>query len=277
VQWWCSAQGVAWDWSWRAYPGVWLFIASLGVALWYVHRRAEARARPWRVSLLGQGLLALWIALDWPVGALGGGYLASMHMLQFMLIALVAPPLLLLGVHDEVWERIERRGAPRWLAAATAPLIGLISLNAVVVLTHLPALADPLMASQLGSFAIDMAWLVSGTLFWWPLIADSPARPRFSPPVRIGYLILGIMFSPVTIALAAVLVFNEHPLFGTFELAPRVNSLDSVADHQIAGLLMSVGGAVITVIGMTTIFFRWARESEGVRGPDAPRELHRPA
>jgi putative membrane protein len=268
---------VAWDWSWRAYPGVWLFIATLAVALWHVHRRAGARARPWRVSLLGQGLLALWIALDWPVGALGGGYLASMHMLQFMLIALVAPPLLLLGIHDEVWERLRQRGVPRWLSAATAPLIGLISLNGVVVLTHLPTLADPLMATQLGSFVIDIAWLVSGTLFWWPLIAEAPARSRFSPPVRIGYLILGIMFSPVTIALAAVLVFNEHPLFATFELAPRVNSLDSVADHQIAGLLMSVGGTAITVIGMTTIFFRWARESEGVSGPDAPRELHRPA
>jgi putative membrane protein len=269
--------GVVWDWGWRAYPGVWLFIATLGLALWQVHRHAGARAQPWRVSLLAQGLVALWIALDWPVGALGGGYLASMHMLQFLLIALVAPPLLLLGIHQEVWHRLNTRGVPRWLAAATAPLMGLIVLNAVVVLTHLPAIADPLMATQLGSFAIDLAWLVSGTLFWWPLVAPAPARPRFTHPVKMGYLILGIMFSPVTIALAAVLVFNEYPLFATYELAPRVNSLDAVADHQIAGLLMSVGGAAITVVGMTTIFFRWVRESERLGGPDAPAELRHPA
>jgi putative membrane protein len=226
---------------------------------------------------MGQGLLALWIALDWPIGALGGGYLASLHMLQFLLIALVAPPLLLLGIHEEVWERLARRGVPRLLSVATTPLLGLVALNAVIVLTHLPAIADPMMASQLGSFAIDVLWLLSGALFWWPLVAPVPARPRFVPPLRMGYLVLGIMFSPVTIVLVAVLVFNEHPLFATYELAPRIGGLDSVLDHQIAGLLMSVGGAVITLVGMTTIFFRWARASEALQGPDANRGIHHPA
>jgi putative membrane protein len=276
VQWWCSAQTAAWEWTWRPYPGVWLFIAALAAALWVVHRRAGATAQSWRVSLLVQGLLALWIALDWPVGALGGGYLASLHMLQFLLIALVAPPLLLLGVHSEVWDRLARRSGG-WLEAATTPLLGLVALNAVVVLTHLPAIADPMMATQLGSFVIDMVWLLAGTMFWWPLVAPVPARPRFSPPVRMGYLVLGIMFSPVTIVLVAVLVFNEHPLFATYELAPRVGGLDAVMDHQIAGLLMSVGGAIITLVGMTTIFFRWAKESEAIDGPDASAGIHRPA
>ena len=277
MQWWCSAQTAAWDWTWRAYPGVWLFIAAIAVALWLVHRRAGAVAQPWRVSMLGQGILALWIALDWPVGALGGGYLASMHMLQYLLIALVAPPLVLLGIHQQVWSMLERRGPPRWLGPLTTPLVGLVALNAVMLVTHLPAVADPLMASQLGSFTIDLAWLVSGVLFWWPLIAKVPALPRFGQLLRIGYLILGVMFSPVVIVLVAVLVFNDHPLFATYELAPRVGGLDSVVDHQIAGLLMSVGGAVITFVGMTTIFFRWARDTEELERPDARRGLHRPA
>jgi cytochrome c oxidase assembly factor CtaG len=176
-----------------------------------------------------------------------------------------------------VWDVLERHGAARWLGNVTAPLVGLIALNAVMLLTHLPAIADPMMATQLGSFAIDMAWLCAGTLFWWPLVAQVPARPRFGQLLRMGYLVLGVMFSPVTIVLVAVLVFNQHPLFATYELAPRVGGLDSVADHQIAGLLMSVGGGAITVVGMTTIFFRWARESAAVDGPDARGELPRPA
>ncbi|HUF29785.1 MAG TPA: cytochrome c oxidase assembly protein [Gemmatimonadaceae bacterium] len=277
MQWWCSAQGVAWEWSWRAYPGVWLFIAAVTAALWWVHRRARARAQPWRVSLMAQGVLALWIALDWPVGALGGGYLASVHMLQFLLIALVAPPLILLGVHPEVWARMGRRGVPAWVSAVTKPLSGLIVLNVVIVLTHLPAIADPLMATQSGSFTIDMTWLLAGTLFWWPIVSPVPARPRFAHPLRMGYVVLGIMFSPVTIVLVAILVFNEHPLFATYELAPRVSGLDSVVDHQMAGLLMSVGGVVITLVAMTTIFFKWVQESERADGPDARGELTRMA
>lgn len=277
MQWWCSAQGEAWSWTWRAYPGVWVFIAAVIVALVTMHRRAGAVAQPWRVSMLGQGILALWIALDWPVGALGGGYLASLHMLQFMLIALVAPPLILLGVHGEVWAGLERSGPPRWLIAVTSPMVGLIGFNAVLILTHLPAIVDPMMATQLGSFAIDMAWLLSGMLFWWPIIAPVPDRPRFPLPLRIGYLVIGVMFSPVVIVLVGVLVFNPHPLFATYELAPRVGGLDARYDHQIAGLLMSVGGAVITFVAMSVLFFRWVRESEQIQRPDAPGELRGPA
>jgi putative membrane protein len=278
VQWWCSAQTAAWEWTWRAYPGVWLFVLAIAGTSWILHRRAGAKAQAWRVSLMVQGILALWIALDWPIGALGGGYLASVHMLQFLLIALVAPPLILIGIHPEVWDQLRQRGVPLWLEKLTSPLMGLIAVNAVMLVTHLPAIADPMMATQLGSFTIDLAWLLGGTAFWWPLVAPLPGRPRFGQLLRMGYLVLGVMFSPVVIVLVAVLVFNEHPLFSTYEIAPRVAGLDSVTDHQMAGLLMSVGGAVITVIAMSTIFFRWARESEAMEPrPDARRSLHRPA
>ena len=32
MQWWCAAQDVAWSWTWRPYPGVWIFIATLAFA-----------------------------------------------------------------------------------------------------------------------------------------------------------------------------------------------------------------------------------------------------
>ena len=41
--------------------------------------------------------------------ALAAGYLASLHMLQFLLVALVAPALGLLGIPDPVWKRLAAR------------------------------------------------------------------------------------------------------------------------------------------------------------------------
>ena len=43
------------------------------------------------------GLLLVWAALDWPIGTLGGGYLASMHSVQWLMLSQVAPPFLILG------------------------------------------------------------------------------------------------------------------------------------------------------------------------------------
>lgn len=258
MQWWCSAQNTAWTWEWRPYPGVWLFVLLVGAGIWAWNRAGRATAALHPGAFLG--LVVLWLALDWPLGALGAGYLASVHMLQFMLIALVAAPLLLLGVGDDALALLRGASWPaRILRRATAPAAALIALNTVVLLTHLPTIVDTLMATQLGSFVIDILWLSGGLLFWWPLVLDEPPHPRFVPALRIGYVILGLMFSPIMFGLAGFLVYSEHPLFGTYELAPPIPGLTSKTDHVIAGLLMSVGGALVAFVAVTKIFFDWSR------------------
>ena len=55
---------------------------------------SRAGGARWLVGLM----LLIWAALDWPIGALGAGYLASVHTLSYILLSLVAPPCLILGV-----------------------------------------------------------------------------------------------------------------------------------------------------------------------------------
>ena len=101
---WCSATGQAWTWEWRAYPGIWLFIALLafGMSYWNAAgaRAAGNRRRPAHPAFVG-GLVILWLSLDWPIGALGAAHLASVHMVQFLMMALIAPPMLLFGPSPE--------------------------------------------------------------------------------------------------------------------------------------------------------------------------------
>lgn len=264
MQFWCAASGAAWTWEWRAYPGVWLFIAVLALLVVRWNRagaKSAGSAPPPFHPLFLLGLLVLWLALDWPLGALGAGYLASVHMLQFLLIALVAPPLLLRGLSPAALALIARRRVlARIMQRLTTPVTALIVFSAIVLLTHVPAIVDSLMTSQLGSFAIDMLWLTAGLLFWWPVVRDVPAH-RFPPPAKIGYLILGMMFSPVMFGLVGFLVYSTTPLYGVFELAPPLPGVSSQADHQTAGALMSVGGAFIAFVAMSIIFFQWNKES----------------
>jgi putative membrane protein len=263
MQFWCAASGAAWTWTWRAYPGVWLFIALLGVFVWRWNRagaRRHGATAPAIHPLFLLGLLVVWLALDWPIGALGAGYLASVHMLQFLLVALIAPPLLLRGPSRHALALLEG-GRLSWvLQRLTSPLLALILFSTIVLLTHVPAIVDGLMISQLGSFAIDMLWLFAGLLFWWPVVVPVPAH-RFPPPAKIGYLVFGMMFSPVMFGLVGFLVYSTTPLYGVFELAPPLPGVSSHADHQTAGALMSVGGAFVAFVAMSIIFFQWNKES----------------
>jgi putative membrane protein len=259
MQFWCSATNTAWTWTWTAYPGVWLFIALFwfGVSRWNraAARRAGAETGPMHPGFYG-GLVLLWLALDWPIGALGAGYLASIHMVQFILIAMLAPPALLLGLSPSALASADRSAIVRRL---TSPVMALVLFNAVVLLTHLPPIVDTLMQSQLGSMLIDLLWLASGLLFWWPIILATPARPRFVPPLRMLYLMVGLMFSPVMFGLAGFMVYAPHPLYGVYELAPPFAGFSSRDDHQLAGVLMSIGGAIVAFVGLTVTFFRWSK------------------
>ena len=108
MTWWCSARDVAWTWSWQAYPGVWFFVALLvGLYVTAIVRLgprhappllSESAVRPSHMVYFGLGIIALWIATDWPLGALGAGYLLSVHTVQYLLYTFVAAPLILLGL-----------------------------------------------------------------------------------------------------------------------------------------------------------------------------------
>ncbi len=252
LQWWCSAQGTPWSWAWRPYPGVWLFVAALAVAYWLAVRndRPVGRRRGFALA----GLAFLWLALDWPIGALGGGYLASVHMVQFLLIAILAPPLLLLGVPDGAWQRLARSRVARALRLLTHPLVSLAIFQTVLVWTHLPSVVDRLMTTQAGSFAIDTVWLLGGTVFWWPVAAPVPERRRFGYPLKMGYLFLATVLNTMPYAF---LTFGETPYYGIYELAPRVSGIPARQDQQVAGLLMKVGGGLILWTAITILWFRW--------------------
>jgi cytochrome c oxidase assembly factor CtaG len=261
MQWWCSAQGEPWSWAWQAYPGVWVFIGLL--AFGYVRllratlEPAERRSvRGYNVTF-ATGLILLWLALDWPIGAIGAGYLASVHMVQFLVLGMIAPPLMLYGIPDACFERLP----PRVLALlrpVTRPPVAFVGFNLMVVATHLPGIVDPMMATQLGSFAIDMIWLGGGLMFWWPVVVGTPGGSQLRELAKIGYLGLQLIAMK---PLFVYLTFSRFPQYATYELAPRISNISARADQQMAGLLMEVAGMIIILVAVGAVFFKWnARE-----------------
>lgn len=256
MTWWCVARGTPWDWTWQPYAGAWIFVAAVAVAYATAVRRAGVPIVRSRAALFAAGLFALWAASDWPLAALGAGYLVSAHTLQYLLYVMVAPPLLLLAVPAAAWATILRGRRGTMVAAATRPLTALLLFTTVVVLTHLPALVDTLMRMQLGSFAIDMVWFAAGLVVWWPAVQPDPHGRKLSPPLRIGYL---FVLSVIPGGPAVFMTFAEFPIYELYELAPRVTALSATRDQQLGGLLMKIAGFLIALTWMSAIFFRWQR------------------
>lgn len=260
MRWWCSAGTASWTWTWQPYLGVWLFLGLLAAGYVAFRRRVAPTREPRRDAqhslYFGLGLFCLWVALDWPVGPLGANYLASVHMGQFLLVGLVGPLLLLLGMPREAYDAIPASGTTRsLLEAATHPVIAFCLFNGIVTLTHWPAVTDAMMVSQAGSFALDMAWIVGGLIFWWPLVAPVPARPGFHPLAQLAYLACNIVIIRPPML---VLFYSEFPVYSTYELAPPlIPGASAVDDQQLAAGLMKVGSSWIFAAAMLVVFRRW--------------------
>jgi putative membrane protein len=269
VTWWCTASKAPWDWAPRAYPGIWIAMAALLAGYLAARRRAGGGGgggggggtndrQLW--AFLG-GWVVLWAATDWPLGSLGAGYLASAHMGQYLLTTLVAAPLLVLGTPERVLRPALARTRLDGLARqACRPVAAGVIVNVVLVATHAPATVDVLRTSQVGSFALDAAWLVSGLVLWMP-ICGPLAELKPSYPVRGVFLFLAAGVVPMIPG--GFLTFASTPLYATYELAPRVGGFDAVSDQQLAGALMKVGNIPLIWPVIAALFLRWGQSSRG--------------
>jgi len=260
MQWWCAALGETWTWNWRAYPGVWLFVIAVLVGL-----RVMAGAGSWaraphaeRAAFIA-GIVTLWLSLDWPLGPIAAGYLASAHALQFLIVTMFTAPFLLLGTRTGLVERAAAivRGSTvhRVGRVLVHPLVAAILFNIIVAATHVPSVVDGLMPKPIGAFVVDAAWLFGGMVFWWPVIMPVPQYERFGEPLKILYLLVGTLFHTV---IGMIMLSAEFPLYGIYELAPPIIAVAPRSDQQLAGGVMELGvfGAIVFASGI--LFFRWA-------------------
>lgn len=263
MRFWCTPITADWTWEWQPYVGVWMLIAviaGLYALSWRRHLRVTQRAwqtadRKYPIRFAG-GLLCLLIASDWPVAALGAGYLASVHMAQFLLYTVGVAPLLLLGTPEWMARRVVHRfRLDRVYRLLTLPVVAALVFNGLLVATHAPVTVDLLRGFQVGSFGLDMVWLLMGLVAWSPVISPLPEVVHQSAPVKMIYLFVGL--TGMALVPGGFLVFADYPLYATYEQAPRVGGMSALEDQQLAGAVMKVGMMPVVWGSILAIWVRW--------------------
>ena len=255
-------------WAWNPHPEVWLLVALLGGGYAIAVRRLGPRrvgpgqraASRGQVAAFSAGLVALWAGADWPVHDLAEGYLYSVHMVQHLLFTLLAPPLLLLGT--PAWlarELLSGLGVYRLVKRLARPIPALAAFNALLVITHWPALVDFTLRSEPAHLAVHVALFSSALLMWCPVVGPLPEFRLQSPPAQMLYLFLQSIVPTVP---ASFLVFAERPVYRFYETVPRLWGLSAAEDQRIAGLLMKLGGGLLLWSVISVVFFRWQAAEE---------------
>jgi putative membrane protein len=218
-------------------------------------RRVPLPAGRWLAA--SAGLLVLAGALNGPLHDLSDRYLFSAHMVQHLLLTLVAPPLLLLGLVPGMLAPLLRvPGVTGSLARLTRPATVFVLYNAALVVWHLPGLYNTALEHHWLHIVQHLTLVATAVLAWWPILSPEPALPRPSYPAQMLYLFL---FGVPMTAVAAFVTLADHPLYPFYAAAPRRFDLSALEDQRLGGVIMWVPATLAPLAAFTAVFFRWAR------------------
>jgi cytochrome c oxidase assembly factor CtaG len=243
-------------WSWR--PEVLLVLAALGSAYtlgWWRLRNAAHRRGPrgWRLVAYLSGLVALTVALLSPIHQLASR-LFTAHMIQHLLLTMVAAPLLLLGnpLPSCLWglPRWGRRAAGRLLTRNAAFRKALWALTQMPVAWlvyvgtlwawHLPAAYEAALSHHVIHDAEHVTFFGTALLFWWPVIEPAPRlHRRIHPGFGIVYLLAATGQNTL---LGALIALPEQVLYPYYTSPPHLFGLRPLDDQALAGGLMWTSG-----------------------------------
>lgn len=249
---------------WAAWGGDPLALAGLLAAWWVYHRGLAGRPRRRQAMAFSSGLVAAAAAVLSPLDALAGS-LASAHMVQHLLLVLVAAPLLAVSRPLETMWRGMPAGARRWVgrrrrsAGLTPAVVRRVPLPGVVWIAHVAALwgwhaAGPYQAALRMDLVHGLehaSFLVTGTLFWWV------ALRVLERGAAVLYVFTAALQGTV---LAALLTFATTPWYPSYAATAPAWGLTPLADQQLAGVLMWVPGGLVYVAAGLGLVVAWLRE-----------------
>lgn len=258
----------AWG-DWEVLPG----LAVLAGCLWYLlsvralHRRGDAWPVGRTLAYVLGGMGTVVISTQGPVAAYDTT-LISVHMVQHMLLSMVAPIFLALG-------------APVTLALRTFPRPLHKALMWLLHSTYMRVLAFPIVS---GAIAVANPWglyfsdfyeltlrnvwwhnfnhlhfVVVGCVWTFALIGVDP-MPRVGYPMRMIAVFLTMPFHAF---LGLTIMGQEHLIAGDWYLSQgRAWGMSPAADQQLAGGILWAAGEVVSILIFIALTVQWARASE---------------
>jgi putative membrane protein len=257
-----------WSWSPQWHPTVWVLCAVLlcgyFLALDYIGPKHVRPGEP--VATRAQkrnailAVTVIFIAAEWPIHTLAERYLYSVHMVQHLLLVMVAAPLMLAATPPWMARAVLPGPLMRITRKVTRPMPALIIFNATLVFTHWPTMVDASVHSELAHFGLHLLLFVTAMIMWMPVLSPLLELPRLSYPGQMLYLFLQSLVPTVP---ASFLTFGDRPLYHVYETFHRIAGISALTDQRVAGLLMKiVGGAILWAI-IIKVFFKWHRIEDG--------------
>lgn len=266
------------------YPdGIGITVVGLGAALYLaglrvLHRRGDT----WPIGRTLSWFLGLVIVAWATFGGLGvySSVMFSLHMVSHMMLAMVAPILLVLGAPMTLALRTlpgpRRPGehSPRSLLRDllhspvarfyTNPIVAALIFLGTLYAVYFTGLFEAMMRTHSGHAFMELHFLFSGVLFYYVIIGVDPSPVRLGPLARFGVLMVSIPFHAF---FAVALMSSNRIIAESYYVAlDRPYATDLLHDQYVGGGIAWAMGEVPLLLVVGAIFVQWiqsdAREAK---------------
>ena len=261
--------------AWQFAPLVSVLLTLLAAAYLACVRIVGRRhpARPWpagRTAAFLLGLAVIAVATQSSVGVYDD-VLFSIHMIQHLLLIMVAPPLLIFGrpvtlllhvARNPLHARVKQVLRSPVVSGLTWPPVAVTLYAAVVVSTHLTPLMNLVLENEAVHDAEHALYLVAGYLYFLPVVGSEPVRWRLS---AFGRYLLVLITMPVDTLVGVVLMLVPRELFPAYARAGRTWGPGLVTDLHQGGLIMLAGSDLVMAVLAVTLAVSFVGDGGGSR------------
>jgi putative membrane protein len=258
--------------AWNLDPAL---VAGFVLGVWAYRRGQPGGPRrevdAWRARCFTGALLALGVALISPLDALSTA-LASAHMVQHMLLVLVAAPLLALSAPWSTLLRGSplgvRRAVGRWrrrlglrrasLRALRHPATAWLLHVGTLWFWHAAVPYDAALDNQLLHVLEHASFLGTALLFWRVVIGT---RSSERVPNGLGALLIFAM-GMQSVLLSVLLTFARAPWYSGYATTTTPWGLAPLADQQLAGVIMWIPAGLVYLVAALTLMVAWIHATE---------------
>jgi putative copper resistance protein D len=244
-------------------------LLTAGAYLWGV-RRLRERGDAWpagRTAVFLVGLALLAAVLSSGLEAYDTT-LVSVHMVQHMVLSMVAPIFLALGAPVTLALRTLAHGPRAVLLRVLHSRVAQVL--AFPLVSYGLYVASPFVLYFSGLYRVSLEYptvhtlvhvhlIAVGCLFYWPLIGHDPLPGRVAYPARALLMFLSTPFHTVL----GLTVMQESVLLGgDWYPSLALSWADPVADQRLAGGILWAGGEFVAVAMLGALVVQWMRASE---------------
>jgi putative membrane protein len=254
--------------GWTFEPAVVLPLLAVAIAWLRIVQRID-RAHPAnrvprrRTVAFLAGLAAIAVALLSGIDRYDTT-LFSIHMIQHVLLTLVAAPLIVLGAPITTLLRAATPNVRRTLIlpllhsravrVVSFPLVSWLLFAGVMWGSHFSPLFNAALEDPAVHDVEHALFLFAGLLFWWPAVGLDPSPWRMPHPVRAMYVFLQM---PQNTFLAVTILNSTVVLYGHYATTVRAWGPSVLEDQQIAGGVMWLSGDILFLTGLAGILAGW--------------------